>query len=100
MNLEADKAREKSVFRFYKALLTLRRESDAILYGTLKVLSKEEDPFFLFEREKDGEKLTVAINFERESEIALPENAEVVLHNYLDSADTFRPYEIKVLKHK
>ena len=100
VNLEADKAREKSVFRFYKALLTLRRESDAILYGTLKVLSKEEDPFFLFEREKDGEKLTVAINFEQESEIALPEDAEVVLHNYLDSADTFRPYEIKVLKHK
>ena len=32
--------------------------------------------------------------------ISLPEDAEVVLHNYTDTADHFRPYEIMVLKHK
>ena len=64
------------------------------------MLSRDEDPFFLFEREKNGEKLTVAINFEQESQITLPEDADVVLHNYPDFAATFRPYEIMVLKHK
>ena len=100
VNLEADKAREKSVFRFYQALLKLRASSDAILYGTLKVLSREEDPFFIFEREKDGEKFTVIVNFEQESQIRLPEDADTVLHNYADFADTFHPYETAVLKHK
>ena len=100
VNLEADKQREKSIFRFYKDLLALRKSSDAILYGSLTVLSRESDPYFLFAREHEGEKLTVAINFEQDTVISLPEDAEVVLHNYTDTADHFRPYEIMVLKHK
>ena len=100
VNLEADKSGCKSVFRFYRDLLKLRRESDAILYGSLEVLSKEEDPYFLFEREYQGEKLTVAINFERESSIPLPEDAQVVLRNYSDTAKKFRPYEVIILKHR
>ena len=96
---EADKQREKSVFRFYKELLELRRNSDAILYGSLEILSGEDDPHFLFTREFEGEKFTIAINFEEESSISLPENAKVVLHNYADTAALFRPYEIMVLKH-
>ena len=53
----------------------------------------------VYQKALQGEKLTVAINFENESKISLPENTEVVLHNYLDTADAFRPYEIMVLKH-
>ena len=100
VNLEADKACEKSVFRFYQQLLKLRKESDAILFGSLEVLSGDSDPYFLFRREYQGEKFTVVINFEEESEIPLPRDAEVVLRNYADDADCFRPYEVKILKHK
>jgi hypothetical protein len=65
----------------------------------LNVLSRAEDPFFVFEREYEGEKYTVICNFEQESTIEVPENTTVVLQNYLDRADTFRPYEILVVKH-
>ena len=99
VNLEKDRASEKSVFRFFKALLKLRSNTPAILYGTLNVLSRAEDPFFVFEREYEGEKYTVICNFEQESTIEVPENTTVVLQNYLDRADTFRPYEILVVKH-
>ena len=99
VNLEADKASEKSVFRFFQNLLKLRLNTPAILYGTLNVVNKPEDPFFVFEREYEGEKYTVICNFEQESKIAVPENTEVVLQNYLDRAETFRPYEILVVKH-
>ena len=99
VNLEADRASEKSVFRFFQNLLKLRLNTPAILYGSLNVVSRPEDPFFVFEREYEGEKCTVICNFEKESAISVPENAEVVLQNYLDRADVFRPYEILVLKH-
>lgn len=99
VNLEADRASEKSVFRFFQALLKLRTNTPAILYGTLNVVSKPEDPFFVFEREYEGEKYTVICNFEQESQISVPENTQVVLQNYLDRAETFRPYEILVVKH-
>ena len=99
VNLEKDMASSKSVFRFYQALLKLRSTTPAILYGSLNVLSKDEDPFFVFEREYQGEKLTVICNFEQESAISVPENTTEVLHNYFDRAETFRPYEILVVKH-
>ena len=99
VNLEADRASEKSVFRFFQTLLKLRANTPAILYGSLNVLSKTEDPFFVFEREYEGEKYTVICNFEQEATIAVPENTTVVLQNYADRTDTFRPYEILVVKH-
>ena len=99
VNLETDKASEKSVFRFYQELLKLRSNTPAILYGSLNVLSAKEDKFFVFEREYEGEKFTVICNFEQSADITVPENTTVILHNYPDFADTFRPYEILVLKH-
>lgn len=100
VNLQKDIASEKSVFKFYQKLLRLRSNTPAILYGSLKVLSKQEDPFFVFEREYQGEKFTVICNFEQQAAIEIPADTEVVLANYPDRADTFRPYEIMVLKHK
>ena len=99
VNLEADRASEKSVFRFYKELLKLRRENDAILYGGLEVLSNPEDAFFKFRREYNGEAFTVICNFEQENTIEVPADAALVLHNYADFGGTFRPYEVMVLKH-
>ena len=99
MNLAADRASNKSVFRFYQALLKLRRENDAILYGGLEVQSQPWDTFFKFRREWGGEAFTVICNFEQENTIDIPENATLVLHNYADFNGTFRPYEVKVLKH-
>ena len=38
-------------------------------------------------------------NFESENTIEVPADATLVLHNYADTADTFRPYEVMILKH-
>ena len=99
VNLESDRVSEKSVFRFFKNLLKLRANTPAILYGTLNVVSREEDPFFVFEREYEGAKYTVICNFEQVSAIEVPENTTVVLQNYPNRAENFRPYEILVVKH-
>ena len=100
INLENDLKSDKSVFRFYKNLLALRKESDVLLYGDFELLSKQEDNCFVFAREYEGRKFIVVCNFEQESEIELGVDGEIVLSNYgrktLDSR--FAPYEVAVIK--
>ena len=100
INLAADRQAEKSVFRFYRDLLRLRREEPALRRGVTEVLSAEEDNFFVFSRTLDGRVFTVVCNFEQPSTIEGAKNfGEEVLHNYFDRkpGDTaFRPYEIAV----
>ncbi len=100
INLENDIESEKSIFKFYKKLLSLRNSSDTIRYGNYKMLNSDSDDFFVYERELDGEKYIIICNFEKESEITVPDG-KLVLSNYNDALcddKKFRPYEIAVYK--
>ncbi|MBQ9083990.1 MAG: hypothetical protein IJY28_10950, partial [Clostridia bacterium] len=72
INLENDLKAERSVFRFYQAVLKLRKEHGAFRQGTFDVLSRKEDNFFAYERSLGEEKFTVVCNFEVPSEINCP----------------------------
>ena len=72
VNLENDLASERSVFRFYQALLKLRAQTPAMLDGKFEVISKPEDEFFIYTRTLDGEQYAVICNFADEQEIKLP----------------------------
>ena len=98
INLESDKNSEKSIFNFYKELLALRRENEALRYGKISCLSGEDDDFIVYTRELDGKKFTVVCNFEKESKIPC-DAGKLVLKNYADregNSDLYRPYEIAV----
>ena len=102
INLAADCKAEKSVSRFYRDLLRLRREEPALRRGVTAVLSAEEDNFFVFTRTLDGRVFTVVCNFEQPSTIdGAKDFGKEVLHNYADRRDgdtAFRPYEIAVFE--
>ena len=103
-NLKTDLASEKSVFRFYQKLLKLRASSDAILSGSLRVLSKKEDRFFVYVREADGEKILVICNFEEPSEILVEDvSGTLLLSNYGERKEVsglYAPYETAVFELK
>ncbi len=100
INLAIDEQAEKSVFRFYRDLLHLRREEPALRRGVTEVLSAEEDNFFIFTRTLDDRVFTVVCNFEQPSAIEDSKGfGSEILHNYLDRKAgnaAFRPYEIAV----
>ena len=102
INLKKDRAAKKSVFEFYKAILKLRKESDEIIYGELKVLSQPEDEYWLFERELDGKKIVVCCNFEKENKITLPyDTAKLLLSNNIDRKDAscdYSAYEVAIYR--
>lgn len=101
INLEKDLNSEKSIFRFYKAMLSLRKNNIAFRKGGFKAVSSDGDKYFVFEREYKNETFTVVCNFEQPSVIECKDFGTLVLNNYSDrvgAENCFRPYEIAVFK--
>lgn len=103
INLENDKKSEKSIFAFYKKLLALRNQSDAIKYGDFTDVTKNKG-CFVYERTYNGNKIIVAVCDENPKNIELPcdlneTNYKTILNNYNDCepfSSYFNPYEIRV----
>ena len=96
INLENDLKAEKSVFRFYQALLKLRREHDAFLDGEVEVISRPEDDCMIYTRTLGAEKWAVVCNFHHAQEIALPFRCGGAALSNLgrcEAAGLYAPYE-------
>jgi glycosidase len=101
VNLEADLASERSVCRFYRELLALRSSEDAFTDGDFEVISKPEDPYFVFTRTLGGESWVVVCNFEREQEISLTLECEAPRLSNLGRGEIegkYMPYECAAAK--
>ena len=100
INLAADLAGERSVFRFYQQLLRLRRENAAFLDGDFAVLSAQQDEHFIFTRTLGEEKWAVVCNFAQAQDIRLPFEGEVALSSLgrVDASGGYRPYECAVIR--
>ena len=103
VNLERDLASDKSVFRFYQALLKLRCENEAFLDGDFAVLSGPEDDFFAYTRTLEDEKWLVVCNFDRAQEILLSPECEKPALSSLGRTEMnglYKPYECAVARVK
>ena len=106
INAEAVLADKDSIFAYYQALIRLRKESPAIQEGTITFLYPDAKPLFAYQREKDGERITVLCNLKGEAytlSLQEPLSGEKILGNYegLEIADneiTMWPYEAIVLR--
>ena len=102
VNLEADRNSDKSVFNFYKSLLKIRKENNAIILGSVKALNGKDEKYSIVEREYEDEKIVICCNFEEESKIEIPySNLELLLSNSLsrkDNSSDYKPYEIAIYK--
>ena len=103
INLENDLRSDRSVFRFYQALLKLRRENAAFLDGDFAVVSKPEDDCFIYTRTLGAEQWVVVCNFEKPQDIHLPFTCEAPALASLGRAEAegrYQAYECAVMKVK
>lgn len=98
INLENDLKSDKSVFRFYKNLIALRKKSPALTQGKFELISNKNDNFLAFCRKYKNQVLTVVCNFEKESLINTGINGEILLSNMnrTELNGAYKPYEIAV----
>lgn len=97
INVETEAAREKSVYRYYKDLLALRKSEKILRRGSFEDMTGEEKNYFMYRRTLDGKEMIIVCNYEKASEIPLPQNVTRILGNYPEHADnTFAPYEAAI----
>lgn len=103
INVKAQIDAPDSIFHYYQKLIKLRHEKIVIVYGNFRMLLKESEEIFAYER-SDGETLlTVICNF-TDRAIAcelLQKKSAILISNYKDRAVTqLRPYEAVVYEEK
>ena len=99
INVEKDQAAEQSIYRFYQALLNLRRTHDAFLDGSFRVISTADDPFFIYTRSLGSERWIVVCNFDRTQMINVPFECNQPLLSNLGRSNMngeYQPYECAI----
>ncbi len=98
INVSSDLKSDKSIIRFYQKMINLRKEYPIIVYGDFKEYKKCSNKIVYYERNYKGDKLIVLCNYsskERKIKAKL-DNAELLLNNYEESTEIFKPYQAKV----
>lgn len=102
VNVAADRAAERSVFEYYRALIALRHADETVQLGRFALLEPEHPALFAFTRTGPGELLVVGNVSGEPLEVPLLEEwaaAETVLGN-VDGAtgSTLGPWEARILR--
>lgn len=110
INVEQALADPDSIFYHYRALIRLRKERLALVYGSFEPLLPEHEQIYAYLRALEDERLLVVLNISaREAQFELPAGvrcagAELLIGNYPAGAGedlrrlTLRPYEARVYR--
>jgi oligo-1,6-glucosidase len=102
--VEEDLKRPDSIYRYYQALIRLRKQYGVIVYGDFATIPYSDADVYVYTRRLGTERILVIVNFslyEKRlapiAEIAL-DKAQLLIGNYPEVAqpDTFRPFEARV----
>ena len=111
MNVETKLQDESSILNFYRQLIRVRRNSEALRQGSWRTLIQYPDEHLVYVRETEHEKVLVMINFAYEKPMGIdqpiePEGWIVLASTWLESGKTIdlpgtlHPFEISILKKK
>jgi len=99
INVELDQKSEKSVFRFYQKIISLRKQYPLIVYGNYHDLDFHNPKIYSYRRFDKNEDLIVVCNFTNQdlSYNQTYPDYQVILTNYPDnSGGILRPFEARV----
>jgi len=101
VNVVAAERNPDSVLHFYRRLLRLRRENDALIYGEFVLTEREHRQVFAYRRILGQTEFTIACNMSGdEARLTSPLSGECVLGNLDGDAlpGVLAPYEARVMK--
>lgn len=106
LNVAAERAKPDSVLSFYRELIELRHELDALVYGEYDLLLPEHETVFAYIRTDGDDQLLVVLNFDGGYTTVdvpgLDPAADLLLANYDDieqeSPLDLRPYEARLYR--
>ena len=109
INVENQINDENSIFNFYKNMINIRKNNDALIYGKYKLILEEDDSIYAYIRELDNEKFIIITNltdknveYVYDKEVLKFDN--LLISNYTVSNHecfnklTLKPYEARMYK--
>ncbi len=99
-NVEAQQKDPDSVLSFYKALIRLRKEQEALVFGDFEPLHANKKDLFCYIRRAGEQRFYIEANLSDHGKARPkpPQGAERILCNYGDVSETLRPYEAAVYR--
>lgn len=102
INVINDMTSERSIFKYYQALIQLRKSSDMLLDGSYELLFPEDNNLFIYKCALHGETWLIAANLSEETIVSplSDEASEIILTNMNrhSLSEQLRPYEAFVAK--
>ena len=99
INVKAQESGEGSCLNYFRKMIKMRKDNEALVYGKFTLLDKDSPDVFAYTRELNGKKLLVLLNFKNRTATANTgfdvSKAKILINNYpAASADgTLKPYE-------
>lgn len=98
VNVESEEKEEGSVLRFYRKMIALRKENEALIYGSFTQLKTDRN-IFAYERELDGKKYMVIMNLtDRERNYPFTVDQKMISSNYDSYSNRLRPFEANIFE--
>lgn len=103
INVKADREQEKSIFNFYKELVRIRKENNAVRHGVYENLTDGREGAYIYKMTDrvTKEAIVVVCNFKEEQEISLDVAGECILSNYekrKQVSGMYKAYECAVFR--
>ena len=101
INVSNQEKDESSILMFYRALIKLRKEHQALINGSFEPIYTKRN-IFIYRRKNDNESLVTVLNFSKKTvKIKIKINGQVILSNMKDRVQhnqTIRPFEAYLIK--
>lgn len=110
INVESQINDEDSILNYYRKLIKIRKENEAVVYGQYDIILEDHEEIYAYTRTVENEKLLVICNFSQNTpKFNLPQHIEfrakdLIISNYeVDGKEglkeiALRPYECRVYK--
>ena len=109
VNVDREREADRSVFRYYRALIELRHRSETLVYGDFEPLLPGHEEVYAIRRTLDDDRLVVVCNaFDGTPTVSLPDrtdgaDADLLLCNYGEGEPrledlSLRPYEARIYR--
>lgn len=103
INVDRQLSDETSILNYYKAMIRLRKENEALIYGTYELLMEDDKQVYAYTRTLEGTTFVIVSNLTAEAAsiealYSTIQDAEIVISNSDSEGLELAPFEARVYK--